>query len=57
MALRQTSSTALSSARFLTHDNGSVKLHPGGDPMVDAAYAQSVCPGYGVYSIPKETDY
>ena len=44
-------------ARFLTHDNGSVRLHPWGDPMVDAAYAKSVCPGYGVYSIPKETDY
>ena len=44
-------------ARFLTHDNGSVKLHPWGDPMVDAAYANSACPGYGVYSIPKETDY
>lgn len=44
-------------ARFLTHDNGSVKLHPWGDPMVDTAYANSACPGYSTYSRPKEADY
>ena len=44
-------------ARFLTHDNGTVKLHPWGDPMVDTAYANSACPGYGTYSRPKEADY
>ena len=44
-------------ARFKTHDNGSVKLHPWGDPMVDSDYAESVCPGYSTYSRPKEAKY
>ena len=44
-------------ARFLTHDNGSVKLHPWSDPMVDTAFANSACPGYSTYSRPKEADY
>jgi len=44
-------------ARFLWADNGSVLRYPSGDPMVDTAYATSVCPGYNVYSLPKEPDY
>ena len=44
-------------ARFLRHDNGTVKLFPWGDPMVDVAYGQSVCPGYSVYNLPKEANY
>ena len=46
-----------SEIRFLTHDNGSVKYHANGDPMVDVAYGQSVCPGYSVYTLPKEENY
>lgn len=43
--------------RFMWADNGSVLRYPSGDPMVDTTYANSVCPGYNVYSRPKEPDY
>jgi len=44
-------------ARFLRADNGSILTYPWGDPKVDIAYGQSVCPGYSVYTAPKEPDY
>ena len=46
-----------SEIRLLTYDNGSVRYHTDGDPMVDLAYGQAQFPGFSTDSIPKEPDY